>query len=548
MPSRVVWRIAAPMIGLGLVLLGLGIDAAWNVHSQQQTSSELIEREVRGMVVIEELHMAIREIRYQINMFLRTRDRAHLDELGRLNETSAGLIKNAKQLARSGREQEKIEQVEQGFQHFLERYHAVTSELPAPSATAGSSVRLTLTDEVVDKLSYLADDFLTNEILQPLKESIATNQEVVDRTTQASQKTAQHLKIGFLLLGICGGAAGLLLGLAIARAIGKSIVRLDVTVRGVQGKLSGITGPVSFSHTSDLNGVETGLKSVESHIADVVERLQQRELEVLRSEQLARVGQIAAGLAHELRNPLMPMKMLVQAAIAKGEDGGLKGRSLQVLNDEISRLEEAIQEFLDFARPPVPNTSTVPIEPLLKQTLDLVRPRAQMQSVELRLKVPPDPVMADVDGDQIRQLVLNLVLNALDAQPDGGSVTVELLPCTNVSRVILPQEDRGEAVGAGITEHDALRMLTGPAQKSSRPAVNWFGIRVTDAGPGIPPAMLEEIFEPFVTNKETGTGLGLSNCRRIATAHHGTLEVRNRLQGGAEFELLLPCQAHPRAA
>src|SRR6266516_4546561 len=101
MPGRVVWKIAAPTIGLGVFLLGLGVFAAWNVHKQQQTSSELVIREVRGMLAIYELHMAMREIRYQTNIFLRTNDPRHLLRVTALHEQADKLLSRAKGYART---------------------------------------------------------------------------------------------------------------------------------------------------------------------------------------------------------------------------------------------------------------------------------------------------------------------------------------------------------------------------------------------------------------------------------------------------------------
>jgi len=115
MPGRVVWNIAAPMIGLGIFLLGLGVFAAWNVHKQQQTSSVLVIREVHGMLAIDELHMAMREIRYQINIFLRTKDAQHLSAVAGLHRDADQLLLRAKGFARTDREQELIGVVEVGY-------------------------------------------------------------------------------------------------------------------------------------------------------------------------------------------------------------------------------------------------------------------------------------------------------------------------------------------------------------------------------------------------------------------------------------------------
>ncbi|MFO1044595.1 MAG: ATP-binding protein [Planctomycetaceae bacterium] len=542
MPSHVVRKIAAPMIGLSVVLLALGVFAAWNVNKQQQASSDLFVREMHAMLAIEDLHIEMRDVRYYVNRFLRTDDPQSLIEATTLRNKTDPLLENARSLARRGQEQELIEIAATGYQRFFAELDRLSKPIISGHVPNGSAapLRRPSSPELVKEFTDLSDVLLTNEVLTPLRQCISFNQEVVERANEANQQTAQHLKIGFLLLGICGAAAGLLTGTGIARAVGRSIVQLDISVRDVVGKLHDVRAPVTISHDGGFQGIESDLKRLEDDIGDVVRRLQQRETELLRTEQLARVGQLAAGLAHELRNPLMPMKMLVQAALDRGDDTGLKGRSLHIINDEISRLEKSIQSFLDFARPPVPEKTSVDITDLIRQVINLVNGRARQQEVKIQQNLPGMSVIVIVDQSQIRQLILNLLLNALDALPNGGTIQVAI--DIDVTSPVAPKTETQPISKGEINEHDALRLPL--REKEEAPDSNgnedWFAIRIADSGPGIPTELMESIFEPFVTSKETGTGLGLSICQRIATAHSGFLTVQNREAGGAEFTLLLP--------
>jgi signal transduction histidine kinase len=519
------------------------------VHEQQRTSSEIVAHQASAMLTIHELNIVMRELRYQLIGFLRTHDPQHLKHIADLHDSADTLLESTQKLARPGRESERSQVVEAGYRSFFNQYQAVVSEiLPASAASEasfgeGAAGTVALTPEHTALLTDLSYEVLSNRVLKPLEESLADNKRFVEETNAASQATAQHLKIGFLLLGICGAVAGLLLGTAIAGTIGRSIVQLNVTVRGVAGRLSDVTGPVTFSHTGGLADIDFGLRELERDIAEVVERLQQRETELLRSEQLANLGQLAAGVAHELRNPLMPMKILVQAALERNDGVGLKGRSLQVINEEIGRLEDTICSFLDYARPPVPEKSALDIREVVSGTLDLVTGRARQQGVEIEATLPSEELVTQIDRSQIRQLLLNLLLNALDALPEGGRIQCSVVPC-DPDRDSQPSNgDRSAFVVAGsetFTEHDAMRLLSAsPRPRSCKK--KWLALQVADDGPGIPADALGGVFEPFVTTKETGTGLGLSVCRRIAAAHDGELTVRNRSSGGAEFTLLLPC-------
>jgi signal transduction histidine kinase len=212
---------------------------------------------------------------------------------------------------------------------------------------------------------------------------------------------------------------------------------------------------------------------------------------------------MAAGIAHELRNPLMPMKILVQSAADRQPSPGLDGRDLAVLEQEISRLERSIQMFLDFARPPQIEKRTFEARDVLEQIVQLLEARAERQGVRIERRFPDEPLLILADVGQFRQVVLNLLLNALDAVPQGGTIRLGL-------------RKEGD---------------------------KWLTLAVADTGCGLPASLGAEIFEPFVSTKETGLGLGLSICKRIVEAHEGEIQAANRPEGGAVFTVRLPCLA-----
>ncbi|MGC3967986.1 MAG: ATP-binding protein [Pirellulales bacterium] len=344
------------------------------------------------------------------------------------------------------------------------------------------------------------------------------------------------MRVGFLLLGITGGAAGAIIGLGLARAVGRSIVQLDVSVRGVAGKLTEVSRPVRISHSSHVEGLQAGIAHLESEITQVVELIQHKETELLRSEQLAIVGQLAAGMAHELRNPLMPIKVLVQSTLARPGDACLNRRQLQIVDDELNRLEESIQSFLDFARPPELVMTRLDAKSVVYQVVDLVYPKAHQHEVELHCVVPEVSLEMLGDRTQLKQLLLNLLLNALDARPEGGLIHIVLEDLgTPISGAKSPSLD---------SEQDALR-LARDSEEAESPRL---AIRIFDDGPGLPPELLPRIFEPFVTSKDTGTGLGLTICRQIVEAHQGKITASNPPRGGAEFCITLPYLAERRPA
>jgi C4-dicarboxylate-specific signal transduction histidine kinase len=155
------------------------------------------------------------------------------------------------------------------------------------------------------------------------------------------------------------------------------------------------------------------------------------------------------------------------------------------------------------------------IREAMRQTLDLVAARARQQGVRLECELPERPVVVEADHEQLRQLLLNLVLNALDAQMQGGAVRIGV------------EEVHAETAQAAAPD--------GPPP--------WIVLTVADQGPGVAAGMSERIFDPYVSTKETGLGLGLAICRRIVEDHGGEIDVKNGPKGGAVFVVRLPAFA-----
>lgn len=297
-----------------------------------------------------------------------------------------------------------------------------------------------------------------------------------------------------------------------ARFGGASLLRDQGMVSGMsvvipgQGRPYGALGTFTARGRKFTQDDSYFLRSVANVLSLAIERKrheqEQRERDLLRSDQMAMVGQLAAGVAHELRNPLTAVKGLVQVNLREARSRGLPADDLRVIEQEIRRMERTLQAFLDFARPPRPERRRMSLIPLIDQTLALVRGRIEKQKASLQVLRPAGPVVVEGDADQLQQLLLNLAMNALDVVPRRGSLEIELR---------LPQP-------------------------------GWVEIRVSDSGPGIAPALLTRIFEPFVSGKDSGLGLGLglTVSRRIAVDHGGNLEAFNRPEGGACFVLRLP--------
>lgn len=336
--------------------------------------------------------------------------------------------------------------------------------------------------------------------MEPADEYARLNEEMLARSGRSNEELSAPLTAGFLIIGLCGALGGLLGGWVIAIGVRRSMQRTENRLRETAVRLSAVV--LAGSPSGDA------AEWVEESVTAVLDRLRRIERDALRAEQLACLGQMAAGIAHEIRNPLMAIKILIQTAADPQREIPFRARDLVVIEREIARLEHTVTGFLDFARPPQPEKHVVDVRILLDEVVAGLQPRADRQRVALTVTTPAEPVAMLVDPNQIHQVIYNLIYNALNAQPRGGRVRVSA------------ETDARSWTSAG-------RLL----------------LRVEDAGVGLPADIGERIFDPFVSTKETGLGLGLSICRRIVEAHGGTIRAESPAAGGAAFVVCVPWPA-----
>jgi two-component system, NtrC family, sensor histidine kinase HydH len=493
MKTGLLVRMTAPIMVLSMIPLAGGIAAAWHVHRYQKETSVSLARNLASMRAAEELVIAFhQDVRARLHLFL-LGEPQQLQEVPGVRHKTDRWLEAMERTAVTEKERELSGRVRKGYESFFAEFPGL------------------LKDPAADRVRRLADATLTREILQPAQEYLDINEEEIAESNADNERVADRLVVGLLLLGVCGPLSGLLAGYGISRAVSRSIVRLSVPIRDAAGKLNEIVGPITLAARWSLEELEDVLHIIADRIGAVIARLQQSEREARQAEHLAAVGQMAAGIAHELRNPLMPMKILVQAAAEREPAPGLDGRDLAVLEHEIGRLERSIQTFLDFARPPRLEKRTFDVGAVLRKVVDLLSARAAQQAVRVECDLPGWPVTIRADLGQVQQVMLNLLLNALDATPHGGTIRLEL----------------HEETGREKEKNDQ----------------SWMVLRISDTGCGLPAGLGARIFEPFVSTKETGLGLGLSICKRIVEAHEGEIQAADRPGGGAVFTVRLPLTA-----
>jgi two-component system, NtrC family, sensor histidine kinase PilS len=256
-----------------------------------------------------------------------------------------------------------------------------------------------------------------------------------------------------------------------------------------------------------------------------VTRVVSLERALVQRERLAAIGELAAGVAHEVRNPLAAISGCIEMlrTLHRERSGDLEQeRLMSIVLREVERLDALISDFLQFARPAAPKLEAVAVGPLLEEVAEMCRAACPV-GVRVNVRTPSGNPPAIADPKQLRQVLWNLVRNAMQAVGDRGAIELSaaLAP-------LAPQADdaslrSGTTGGGGMLE-----------------------IAVADNGPGIEPAALERIFDPFFTTKPNGTGLGLAPVHRIVTAHGGSVEVQSASGMGARFCVRLPAAAGAR--
>lgn len=283
--------------------------------------------------------------------------------------------------------------------------------------------------------------------------------------------------------------------------------------KGLRTLLKGISelGNGNLSHRIPEDPTEFGhlakaLNSMAGSLQEKKEELQRVFAEVEQGRKLAAVGRLAAGVAHEVNNPLATISTYTQMILRRNDIPADVSENMNVVMGEIKRIQAQLRNLLDLSRLKSPIVSEIDPNSIVKEIVDLVRYETSARDVKLSTCLCDDCLTLPVDGSGFKQVVWNLLRNALDAQDKGGTISVETY-------------------------------FTSEEVESSS-----FVIEVADEGPGIPEANLPHIFEPFFTTKQIGegTGLGLSIVYNIVKNHGGTIAVRNLSPHGCLFKVVFP--------
>ncbi len=381
-------------------------------------------------------------------------------------------------------------------------YDPTRSELGYALLSNGVGLGLValLAGSLADRLSQtggrLAEAEAEAAALARLNEDIVRSMNAGLLTTDASGRVRTVNPAGAAMLGaspetLAGTDVKRLIPGATGEGRGESIAR----------RPDGEEFPVGFTRTPLRGG--DGFLLVFQDLTEIRALREQAE----RAERLAALGRLAAALAHEIRNPLGSISGSVQMFSELPQLGPEDQHLIQIVLKEVDRLNELVTTMLDLSRPSRPRPTEVDVAALAEELAAVARTDSTLGSVTIELQRAGEPVLAEVDPNQLRQLLWNLLKNAVQASPLGGVVTVEI------------DGDRDQVT-----------------------------ILVRDQGPGIPAADRERLFEMFYSNRDHGIGLGLALVKQIVDGHEGRIEVGDAPGGGAEVRVRLPRTQRPASA
>ena len=239
-----------------------------------------------------------------------------------------------------------------------------------------------------------------------------------------------------------------------------------------------------------------------------------RELEsqLRRSDRLAALGTLAAGLAHEIKNPLTSLRTFIRRVSTKFDDEYFRERFQSVVPAELDRINHIVERLLELARPPRLSFSLVRLPPLLERIVKVHEDELEASGITVLREFAHDVPPIQADAEALHRALVNLIVNAVEAMPEGGRLTLRL----------------------GWSDGGA------PPARVRRAFNRRVKIEVQDSGAGIPDSAADRIFNPFFTTKNTGTGLGLAITHKIVQDHEGSIDFRSVAGGGTTFRIVLP--------
>ena len=345
---------------------------------------------------------------------------------------------------------------------------------------------------------------------------------IVEEPISSAYLEIRRFQTNSLIFVIFGIILTVLTGVFFARSIERPIKSV---MRGTEAVGKGdLNYRISIDSIDEIGELAGAFNKMTSDLKEMQDHLVQ-------AEKLASIGTMAAGMAHEIKNPLVSLRTFTQLLQQKWTDEEYRNKFMQIVPNEIERINQIAEKLLKFGRPVKPELVKVNTNSILEEIVSLWESECRMKNIRVTTKLAELPLITG-DPGQLTQAFINIIKNAVEAMGEGG----ELIIKTDVGEVIR----LGEVSKEGTLKKEAeYKEVSFGEEKEVKPTSVIF-IEITDTGPGIPEDNLRSVFDPFFTSKPSGTGMGLPITLRIIEDHGGSIKVRSQVGKGTTFIITLP--------
>ncbi|MBW1735550.1 MAG: MCP four helix bundle domain-containing protein [Deltaproteobacteria bacterium] len=452
----------------------------WYTYYVSAAFEEVVETDVEALERSEELVIELARQKGFVSYYFITGDTAWLLQLEERRSEFKERLHEARSLCRTEGGKKILERLESEYESYVNSKDKVISLYKSGRRKEGAELHKEVRANFFEIL-HICNEFRDFH-KQRIKESL-------DRSRQEARRyriMAFSAMTGAVVLG------GMLLFVLVTQIL-EPIRRLAAG--------SGQESHRTRDEVAELGSRVRGL--VDDADQTRSELIKSREM-LFQSEKMAVLGKLSADVAHSIRNPMTSIKMRLFSLERNLELSPVQKEDLEVVSEEMRRLDNIVRNFLEFSRPPKLKKQRLDISEVMDMALQLLQHRLEEGDVKVTRRANRDLPRVEADPELLKEVFVNLVVNACDAMEEGGQLI--------------------------ISEEEAVAEELG----------NVVMIKIMDSGPGIPASVLESVFEPFFSTKEDGTGLGLSIVERIIQEHGGHISVRSEEGGGATFIITLP--------
>jgi len=477
-------RIYVMLTILVSITLTGGVVMVWYTYRMEGVLTRIIERNMAPYEAAEALETALVNQKGFLCYYFLDRDPEWLKKLGDYRQIFSQRLDRARSLVENKKEEEVIGRIESEYTQYIKSRDQVITHYKAGELEAGTK----LYQDVRNRFF---------KILQLCEEHKYIHTTGLKKATDESLAQAKKLRIIAVTAVLLVLFLGVLLTFVLATQILGPVRRLAREADRRGG---------SYQSEDEIKALSRSVRGLIKDADHTQMELERSREHLLQTEKMALVGKLAAGMAHSIRNPLTSVKMRLFSLGRTLRLSDPQQEDFEVISEEIRHIDTIVQNFLEFSRPPKLKMQLVSASAVVDSTIQLLEHR--LKSYDVSVKVVRERPLPEIQADpeQLKEVLVNLVVNACESMEGGGSIVIE------------EDETYEEPFG-----HVAV-------------------IRLTDNGPGIQGSIQDKIFQPFVTTKEEGIGLGLSIAARIVEEHGGRLYFTSKEREGTTFIITLPIE------